>query len=164
MNYLLPFIFQPKEINTEKYGSSWLLPRFSSRFLSSKTICQVYLEYFNVIRTVERPLWLYLSSEVFLLDVPFYFLVSFRLEFSVVLSLATMASVRDILLYAFSVYGKKKKKKGKLCVLFLFTSSPPFGCKVTLPFDAVGVVFTTGVLSSFTFAFMLKVLTSSSSS
>lgn len=75
-----------------------------------------------------------------------------------------MASVRDILLYAFSVYGKKKKKKGKLCVLFLFTSSPPFGCKVTLPFDAVGVVFTTGVLSSFTFAFMLKVLTSSSSS
>lgn len=39
-------------------------------------------------------------------------------------------------------------------MLFLFTSSPPFGCKVTF-FDGV-VVVTTGALSSLTFAFMLK--------
>lgn len=42
-------------------------------------------------------------------------------------------------------------------VKLLFTSSPPLATKVTF-FDGVGVV-TTGVLSSFTFAFMLKVLT-----
>lgn len=56
-----------------------------------------------------------------------------------------------------------ERKEGKLYILF--TSSPPFGFKVTWPFfDGVGVVLTTGVLSSLTFAFMLKVLTSSSSS